>query len=518
MSSRGVYSNLLKRPERVLSEPQVCLAPALILRKRTERSFVNAFEEIIRQLKGGCDIPPGLGQFVTVTEDTDSGREHEKEASEFKPTNDLYFPLESNEAQQQIVTRLSNHQGVLVQGPPGTGKSHTIINLVCHFLATGQRVLVTSHTARALKVLQRYIREKAAEIAPLAVVLLGDDRDALQAMEESVQGITSRQNHWDPAANTRKIKQLERELDEARREVAAVMADLQSIREKETYSHPVKFGAYAGTAQTIADRLRWEERSYDWIQDKPPEELDPPMASQQFRDLLSMLRDTNIENWRSSGMNALVIQSLPSPEIVSKLVESESHARTQYDLVSEVRLRPEYGPLNSSPVEFRKQLIEELESLFQVVEKTRWHLYPWTEFAVLQILGDHDRAWRDLFDMTKEHLSQIGDRARWADESVITGLDKHDHHEVRVHAEAMLAHIEKGGGWGIGPFRAGPAKQGHYLRREVKFSGKPCDADETLKDLITWLDIEERLRLVRTRWEPYHKVSGNSWTVQGQRV
>src|SRR5690606_34068069 len=48
--------------------------------------------------------------------------------------NNLYFPLESNEQQKAIIQRVSRHQGVTVQGPPGTGKTHTIANLVSHFL------------------------------------------------------------------------------------------------------------------------------------------------------------------------------------------------------------------------------------------------------------------------------------------------------------------------------------------------------------------------------------------------
>ena len=36
-----------------------------------------------------------------------------------------------------------NGCAVLV-GPPGTGKSHTIANVICHYLAKGRRVLVTS--------------------------------------------------------------------------------------------------------------------------------------------------------------------------------------------------------------------------------------------------------------------------------------------------------------------------------------------------------------------------------------
>ena len=53
-----------------------------------------------------------------------------------------------------IMTRLRADNGVVVQGPPGTGKTHSIANLLSALLAQGQRVLVTSQKAQALRVLR----------------------------------------------------------------------------------------------------------------------------------------------------------------------------------------------------------------------------------------------------------------------------------------------------------------------------------------------------------------------------
>ncbi|MFR6360135.1 MAG: AAA domain-containing protein [Sutterella wadsworthensis] len=60
---------------------------------------------------------------------------------------------------------------MLVQGPPGTGKTHTIANLLGHFLSQGKRVLVTSHTTKALSVVKDL---PPKEIQPLCVTMLGD--------------------------------------------------------------------------------------------------------------------------------------------------------------------------------------------------------------------------------------------------------------------------------------------------------------------------------------------------------
>ncbi len=511
-SSRGIYRAEMALPREVLADPQVHLTPGLILRKRTERSFVKAFEEIISQLKGLVPIPPGVSQFVTVTE----GREIDAtlESGRGVTAEELFFPLESNEAQRRIVERLTGHTGVLVQGPPGTGKSHTIVNLICHLLASGQRVLVTSHTARALKVLQRYISEKASEIAPLAVVLLGDDRDALQAMEDSVQGITQRQNHWNADTSERKVRQLESQLDEARREEAEVLSELRAVREQETYVHPVRFGAFAGTLQTIAGRLRKEEETFDWIEDRPGESEDPPLLSGQFQELVSLLRDADINEWQQSGWSAVDVLSLPSPDVFAALVDDELQARLAFDQASTSRHHPEYAPLAKAPDEARKPLHDELGALLALVDRITGHLQPWSRSAVSQILGGHDRIWGELRDVTNEHLSRIASRTRWVDETPVTGLGVRNHHEVRADAEAMIAHLNDGHGWGIWPFRAGPAKRGHYLRREVKISGRPCQTPDALRDLVAWFEVRESLRLLRERWKAYHSVVGGGCSAQ----
>ena len=185
------------------------LAPALILRRRNELSFIRAFDEIIAQVGDGEPVPEGVSRFIDIPDEQKRG-ETADQSHAATNSSELFFPLPANDEQGQIVERLSANQGVLVQGPPGTGKSHTIVNLICHALASGQRLLVTSHAVRALKVLQGMIRERAPDLAPLAVVLLGDDRDALLAMEDSVRGITSRRNAWDEVASKEKIQKLEK--------------------------------------------------------------------------------------------------------------------------------------------------------------------------------------------------------------------------------------------------------------------------------------------------------------------
>ena len=62
---------------------------------------------------------------------------------------ELYFPMAYNDEQVFIVQKLQHGNGVVVQGSPGTGKTHTIADIISHYLAQSLRVLVTSREESA---------------------------------------------------------------------------------------------------------------------------------------------------------------------------------------------------------------------------------------------------------------------------------------------------------------------------------------------------------------------------------
>src|SRR5438552_4156712 len=100
----------------------------------------------------------------------------------------------------------------------------------------------------------------------------------MQALEDSVRGITDHYKNWNPRKNQQLIEKLEKELDETCKAGASTLSDLQAIREIETYRHPPRFGNYSGTAQNIANRLREEEPRYSWLPVQPEEEDQPPLS------------------------------------------------------------------------------------------------------------------------------------------------------------------------------------------------------------------------------------------------
>jgi transcription elongation GreA/GreB family factor len=131
-------------------------------------------------------------------------------ASAAPATGELYFPAPSNQEQRRIAERLRRRETVVVvQGPLGTGKTHTIANLITDMLAHGRRVLVTSHTARALE----EVRDKLpVEMQDLCVSMAAEHGRGQRELEHSVQTLLDRLDRYDERQSRSERARLEKRL------------------------------------------------------------------------------------------------------------------------------------------------------------------------------------------------------------------------------------------------------------------------------------------------------------------
>ncbi|MBW2000871.1 MAG: AAA family ATPase, partial [Deltaproteobacteria bacterium] len=232
INSQGEYDETLKKRDiRASDKPVVEYAPALILRKRSAKGLTEALRRIKERIEKGNDIPI---EFADLSEIREDGRESDDDLEEHGRAfaGEIFFPKPSNEEQRRIVEKLRSASGVLVQGPPGTGKSHTIANLICHLLATGQRTLITAKTPRALQVLERLMPE---ELRPLCINLLGSGHEERRSLEASVSGILRKNEEWSEDRAKRERAELEERLRNLREEQAKVNRRVRDIRESETH-------------------------------------------------------------------------------------------------------------------------------------------------------------------------------------------------------------------------------------------------------------------------------------------
>ncbi|WP_303309569.1 AAA domain-containing protein [Hymenobacter sp. BT730] len=178
------------------------------------------------------------------------------------PLQELYFPLPFNEEQVRIIQMLEHAPGVVVQGPPGTGKTHTIANVICHYLALGKRVLVTSMKDPALAVL----RDKLpAAVRPLAISLLTSEREGMQQFEYAIQRIGEEVQRLDPAATTRQIEQLATQLDACHARLASI--DRLVTQWGQQNLQPLDLDGEILAARDIAREVVQSADLADWLED-----------------------------------------------------------------------------------------------------------------------------------------------------------------------------------------------------------------------------------------------------------
>lgn len=77
---------------------------------------------------------------------------------------DILLAKAANKEQLMIARRIREAGSVVVQGPPGTGKTHTIANLIGHFLSEGKRILVTSQKTKSLSVLKEKLPQSFRDL------------------------------------------------------------------------------------------------------------------------------------------------------------------------------------------------------------------------------------------------------------------------------------------------------------------------------------------------------------------
>ncbi len=206
---------------------------ALFVRPRATSYLTEDVLRLQEHLAGEGPLPPGPAALVTPPAEL----ANQPVAVNFRGVSsrsdplsgtaqDLYFPLPYNQEQVTIAQRLEHAAGVTVQGPPGTGKTHTIANIICHYLATGRRVLVTARGETALRVLQQKI---PAEVRPLTVGLLASDRRSVRQFEAAVAIIQHRLSQLQPEQARENLDLLRATIETAHEDIRAVDQRIDAI-------------------------------------------------------------------------------------------------------------------------------------------------------------------------------------------------------------------------------------------------------------------------------------------------
>lgn len=236
-------------------------------RRRSDHIFVQDVQRLKQNVEKATSIPSVIQGLVQTGDDSVRAKAPVSFRGLSGSTSgtgvkELYFPMPYNDEQVSIVEKLETNDGIVVQGPPGTGKTHTIANVICHFLAQGKRVLVTAKGESALAVVKDKIPE---QIRSLCVSLLTDEREGMRQFEHSVQEIATKVGEINPGVSERNIVALETRLNGLHAKLSAIDHEVAVFAEKHMRVYP--FRGHDSTTEELARFVLENDSSYNWLDD-----------------------------------------------------------------------------------------------------------------------------------------------------------------------------------------------------------------------------------------------------------
>jgi very-short-patch-repair endonuclease len=506
----GQYISTLARNDRVPSpNPIVELAPALILRKRSAKGFLQTLERMRERMeKGEAEL---LGAFADLVEV--KTQEKGSTADEKGPANgidgEIFFPKPYNEEQRRIVEKLTRSSGVLVQGPPGTGKSHTIANLICHLLATGHRMLITAKTPRALQVLKRLIPD---ELSPLCINLLGTGPEEKQSLEASVAGILSRSDQWNEDRARKEIAQHEARLHELREQLATIQKRLREIREAEAQDRSLGGGRYVGTAARIAEAINLDKANYEWLKDRVDPNSSYPFDDPEPLTLLENLR--RFDDAKLADLQRLIPNKLLPREILVKLIEEEKKAANQVKVAKAGAADWLVDQLSAANEQSIQELITKLSTLQENKKAAEASPQPWMGEAVRDILGWKSAIWAELYRTTTTAIKMLEPLVQVGDSNYVDLPAQVSIHVLTGAARKLKEHLQNGGGMGWGPFRPKVVRECLSILQDVRLNGIRCTSQEEFFTLCDILVLKSELDKIWSYWEKYAEKIDGPYSVQ----
>ena len=258
LSSRGEFLGD-GEPKGEADHPRIGRDTVLFMRTRT-LGFATALEGILNSLEARTDLPSSLLKIVGIEPPPGPTANGAAEwVVDGNEDEQVLLSKPANPEQLQLAQRLDAHGCVLVQGPPGTGKTHTIGNLLGHLLATGNRVLVTSHTTKALRMVREHV---VPQLQPLCVSVLESDAGSRDQLKHSIEGIVEKSS-----TDVERLEHEAKQFDQRRKDILArIRITKERILDARANEYrDVVFGGASYPPSDAAREVAKGRGEHDWI-------------------------------------------------------------------------------------------------------------------------------------------------------------------------------------------------------------------------------------------------------------
>lgn len=487
------------------AQPVAALAPALLLRRRSQQGLVDLLHRIAERIRTDERVPAGVRPLLDPDSipAADTGAGH-TDGALVRVDDDPFLPLAVNETQLKVLHRVDNNAQTLIQGPPGTGKTHTAAVLLSHLLARGKRVLVTAHTDRALKEVRQKLPE---QIRPLAVSVVGSSREDLADLRVAVERIASRAGEHDAEEAVRQIEELLAAIEQLRCRRADLRAELLAAREREVHRHDVH--GYRGTLTAIARDRDGERERHRWIEefvDAPAGE--PPLSNDAVIGWHRRLVDAElIADEPDAVRPSIALEQVPDPVELDRMLATESAATRRAAEHEQLRRHRGYPPIRALDPVTKRALTDELDTLFHRLDRLGRRGEQWIGAALGDVVAGRAEPWAvrrgmlvDLVDRTAAVLGRLDPATTVTVDGALAGLDQV--------ATDLLAHLDAGNTIKLGRdglprssvFTARPVRQAERLFGRVRVNDSPPTTRELVMAFLAWREAERLLGALDDAW------------------
>lgn len=354
----------------------------LFARRRTGGLIIQDIERLKEKIEQKDNLPGGASSLVTLPSDEVSpskqifyrGVSYSGDVPAGAEVQELYFAKPVNDEQVSIIEKLENADGVVVQGPPGTGKTHTIANIICHYLAQGKKVLVTSYGEPALTVLQNQIPE---EIRDLTVSLLTNEREGMKQFEHSIKTIAGQVSRINEREYETSISDLKKRIDKLHEEMSFLDRSITEWANK--HLSPLSFGGREVMPDQLAHHVLDHEKEHNWLKDelKIYAENEPRFSVKD----INLLRDARLALGQDLAyLNCIVPAANDFPDNTEVLKAHQDLSRlVQIEEELQSRGAPHLADSSSRTLECAHRLFEKLEKTIDIVDRISSRGHDWTD-------------------------------------------------------------------------------------------------------------------------------------------
>lgn len=480
------------------------LDPCYILRHRMDGT-PKAIERIMEHIRETGFVPAPIGDIVSggmdqIPEEAAEQTVEQQLAAVGGESAEILLSKEANSEQLEIAKRIGQYNAVLVQGPPGTGKTHTIANLMGHFLAQGQSVLVTSHTPKALSVLKEKVPKG---LRNLCVSVLEDSN---VDMERSVDGIAEYMSRTTSHDLRREMELLEQERDFIIDQLAQVRQRIFHLIRQECM--PISWQGEAMSPTAAAQYVLEHQDSLSYIPGKIERDQTLPLNRAELQELYRSNEDLPETEERELALGLPEPDELLSATEFAELLDGMDSRKAQLEALHshqnwfvqengmEDRLTLQNG---RRTFDIEQPNREALENLLQICTSFE-EVQPWMKCAAAD--GRDDGAYRRRWELLIEQIRATCER----NEQVMESRFGHEIELGEFDPEQMKGTLEKLRALFAEKMRLSKLtlmfhKDCGRLLERISFDGRPLASAGECDVVLGILDLEENRKKCARYWD-----------------